>query len=295
MKQLHTVIIIILILLLVWSILYSIFRHFDHSENFDTIDQNKNNIICLITRIPNETWCDLLNAFTKYKIYIIVDDNDFDLTEFENMYRHIKFIKVENEKCRTNGFIDMNHFIMNKSITGWEKAVYYFSNENTNYDFIWFIEDDVFFYNEDTIVQIDKQYLDDDLLSNALENEYIDGNQEYIESVLDEKLNRKQHPWHWDRINILIEPPYFSCMACAVRCTPNMMKCINDYARKYKQLFFLEALFSTIAIRNNLKYSTPDEFTTIKYQASYIKPHIDKVHLYHPVKHMIDHDEFREE
>lgn len=290
MKQTH-IFIMILLIILILLILYTIFTNNNPREYFY---QPKNNIICLITRIPNKTWCDFLNGFTKYKIYIILDDNDFDLTEFENTYNHIKFIKVENEKCKINGYTDMNEFIMNKSITGWEKALYYFTIENTDYDFIWFIEDDVFFYNEDTIVEIDKQYPDEDLLTNEVENEYIDGKQEYIESVLDEKLNRKQHPWHWDRINILIPPPYYACMACAIRCTPNMLKHVNDYAKEYKQLFFLEALFSTIAIRNNLKYKTPTEFNTIKYQASYIKEHIDNIHIYHPVKHMIDHDEFRE-
>jgi len=35
--------------------------------------------ICLITFQPNKTWCDFLNLFNQYKIFIIVDDNNFDL------------------------------------------------------------------------------------------------------------------------------------------------------------------------------------------------------------------------
>jgi len=71
------------------------------------------NVICLITFRPTIIWCEYLNLFTKYKIFIIVDDNNFNLSDFINNYNNITFIKVENEKCNINGYIDTN-FTLNK-------------------------------------------------------------------------------------------------------------------------------------------------------------------------------------
>jgi hypothetical protein len=234
------------------------------------------NYICLITFRPNKTWCDFLNIFNKYKIYIILDDNNFDLKEFISNYNNIIFIKVEDAKCKLNGFIDTN-FTLNKLISGWDKALYYFGVENTNYDFIWFMEDDVFFNSEDTVKRIDNQYIDDDLLSNS-----------YTENK-----NGDKKTWLWNKINIQYTPPYYNGMMCAVRFSKKMMQCINNYACKNKTLCFLEALFPTIAIKNNLKYNNPSEFNSIYYRKEFGKQDININNLYHPVKDVNKHICFR--
>jgi len=225
------------------------------------------NAICLITYKPNMIWCDFLNNFNKYKIFIIVDDNNFDLTYFINNYKNITFVKVLEGKCKMSGYIDSN-FCLKKLISGWDKALYYFGMEDINYNFIWFLEDDVFFYNENTLLQIDKQYLDDDLLS-----------KQYGENKDGEKVT-----WLWRRININYSPPYYSGMMCIVRFSHKMMRCINEYANENKTLFFLEALFPTIAIKNSLKYNTPSEFDNIYYRHHFKNEDINKKHLYHPIK-----------
>jgi len=232
--------------------------------------------ICLITFRPNKVWCDFLNLFTKYKIFIIVDDNDFSLSDFINNYCNITFIKVENKTCMANGYIDTN-FYLKKLISGWDKALYYFGVEDKKYEFIWFMEDDVLFYNENTIIQIDNKYTNDDLLSNI-----------YGENTTGEKKT-----WVWRRINIQYPPPYYSGMMCAARFSNKMMSCINDYAYKHKTLFFLEALFPTIAIKNNLKYNTPMEFNKIYYTHDFRGEKINKDILYHPVKNLDNHISFR--
>jgi hypothetical protein len=249
-------------------------------EKYFNYVYNTRNIICLITFRPNKIWCDFLNLFKNYIIFIIVDDNNFNLLNFINDYKNIKFIQIEDSKCKLNGFININ-FILNKLITGWEKALYYFAVEYqyNNYNFIWFIEDDVFFYNENTIIQIDKQYINDDLLSSNYE-ENSDGNK----SILN---------WHWSRINIEYDPPYYQGMMCIVRFSNNMLKCILNYAKKNKTLFFLEALFPTIAIKNNLKYSNPIEFV-IHYRYNFEKKDINKNNLYHPIKDLNNHIYFRQ-
>lgn len=235
------------------------------------------NVICLITFEPKSIWCDYLHLFTKYKIFIIVDNNDFNLSDFVNNYTNITFIKIENDKCKMHGYLDTN-FTIDKLISGWDKALYYFGFEDNNYEFIWFMEDDVFFYSEDTILNIDNQYIDDDLLSRGY----------------DENIDGHKNNWHWYRINIHYPPPYYNGMMCIVRFTKKMMNCINDYANKNKTLFFLEALFPTIAIKNNLKYNNPIEFNNILYKHHFLKEDINTNYLYHPVKNVNDHVCFRQ-
>lgn len=232
--------------------------------------------LCLVTFIPNEIYCDFLNSFNKYKIFVIVDNNNFDLHKFKNNYENITFIQIKNLKCKLSGYIDTS-FTLGKLITGWDKALYYFGVEDNNYDFIWFMEDDVFFYNEDTLLNIDNEYIDDDLLSNKF-CKNIDGN---------------KNTWHWHRINIRFRPPYYNGMMCAVRFSNKMMQCINKYAKNQNTLFFLEALFPTIAIKNDLKCSNPNELSQIYYRHNFNGEDINKTNIYHPVKDLNNHIDFR--
>jgi hypothetical protein len=231
--------------------------------------------ICLITFRPNNIWCEFLNLFTEYKIFMIIDDNDFDLSDFIN-YSNITFIKIDNDKCKLHNYIDTN-FTLNKLISGWDKALYYFGVEDKTYDFIWFMEDDVLVYNENTIIQIDKQYIDEDLLSSS-----------YIENS-----DGNKNTWYWDRINIQYQPPYYNGMMCVVRFSKKMLNCINDYANENNTLFFLEALFPTIAIKNKLNYKTPIEFDKIYYRHDFTGEQFNINNFYHPLKDLNEHNSFR--
>lgn len=95
-----------------------------------------------------------------------------------------------------------------------------------------------------------------------------------------------------NKINIQFQPPYYNCMMCAVRFSKKMIDCINDYAYK-KTLFFLEALFPTISIKNNLKYSNPIEFNTIYFRHNFEEEKMNINNLYHPVKDLNNHISLR--
>ena len=148
-----------------------------------------------------------------------------------------------------------------------------------NYEFIWFIEDDVYFYNENTILNIDNKFPHADLLSNTCVSNYSD---------------KKTDGWHWNGIQIKYYPPYYRGMMCAVRFTKKMMHCITNYAKLHKTLFFLEALFPTVAIKNNLKCAIPEELKEIHYRHDFEKNDVNTIKLYHPVKDISKHVFFRE-
>ena len=122
------------------------------------------------------------------------------------------------------------NFCIEKEITAWDKSLYYFSSINTEYEKVWFFEDDVFFHDEESLLNIDSKYDNSDLLSNS-----------YYEN-----LNGHKNDWHWDRIDIRFEPPYYCAMVCCVRISSNLLSKIRNYANEHHTLFFLEALFSTI-------------------------------------------------
>jgi hypothetical protein len=235
------------------------------------------NAICLITLSPKKIWCDFLNTFTKYKIFIIVDDNNFDLSDFNSNYKNIHFIKIENKNCILNGYMNTSYITFRKSVVGWDKAFYYFGVENNSYEYIWFMEDDVFFNNENTLLNIDNQYVNDDLLSNKY----------------DVNIDGRKKDWLWNRISTSHQPPYYNGMMCIVRFSNHMMKCINNYATRFKTLYFLEALIPTIANKNNLKNNSPKEFYNIHYRHVFKKEDINIDDLYHPIKDLQHHIYFR--
>ena len=78
------------------------------------------NAICLITFIPNKIWCEFLNKFIKYKIFIVVDNNNFNLSDFINSYNNITFIKIKNNKCKLRGYKNSS-FTLKKLVSGWDK------------------------------------------------------------------------------------------------------------------------------------------------------------------------------
>jgi hypothetical protein len=69
-----------------------------------------------------------------------------------------------------------------------------------------------------------------------------------------------------------------------------MFEKINEYVSKNKTLFFIEALFPTIAKKNNLKYCVnPEEFLTITYRNVFEMKAFDCTKLYHPMKNLQNH------
>jgi hypothetical protein len=240
------------------------------------------NALVLLCLQPNKIWCDFLNNFTTYKVYIIIDDSKFDCKTIETIYPNIIFIQIDDSVCESAGYKNMN-FTLKKKVTAWEKAMYYFSMEKEKekekeYEYLWFIEDDVFFYDETTISNIDEKYTNQDILST-----------EYVENKDGDKTY-----WNWPWIDIQYSPPYYKAMVCATRLSSNFLNCIKEYATKNNTLFFLEALFPTIAIKNNLNPGFPRELYNIHYRYMFFESDITKENLYHPVKKIIKHASLRD-
>lgn len=202
-----------------------------------------------------------------------IDTNEVN---YKSIYPNskINFIQMNDKLCKDAGFKNMN-FIAKKLVTAWEKALYFFANLETDYNRVWFLEDDVFFYNETTLLEIDKRYPNSDLLTNGCST-------------------YKEGTWNWSYITINFPPPWFSAMVCATRASKALVNLIKAYASEHKTLFFLEALFPTICKVNNLLYDLPQELKPVLYNNTPQESELDKQQIFHPIKKLRRHPEFRE-
>lgn len=230
----------------------------------------KNIALCVVCRKPSHVWAGFLSKFTKYDTYIVIDDNSQTYT---SPYENVKYIQYDDEQVRSLGYKDLVTMTIPRDVSAWDKAVYHFAAVNTEYEHVWFFEDDVFFYNEDTIKNIDDQYPNSDLLT---------------EGFIINPLGRKDY-WFWERINIEITPPYVQTMACATRASKKVLLKIKEYAEKHKTLFYLEALFSTLCFKYNLVYNQLNELKTIRAGTEWKICKMNRVNLYHPVKDLDTH------
>ena len=156
------------------------------------------------------------------------------------------------------------------------------------YNKVWFIEDDVFFYNEYALLNIDAKYPDYDLLANC-----------------DFKPATNMNEWLWPVIKIETVGPYYAGMMCAARVSQMVLDKIRVYATTYNTLFFLEALLPTISKTimlsedkdkdKDVKCGCPDELKTVVFRHKYTYETILKENIYHPVKNILKHEEFRKQ
>jgi len=206
---------------------------------------------------------------------MVADDNNGNYVDIAKA--PVTLIQIPNEVCKEAGFFNMT-MTLKREITAWDKAIYYFSTIQTSYEHVWFIEEDVFFHNEQTLRNIDKANKTADLLTNRLAENRTGGRTD----------------WHWPKVKIEgIPPPYYSCMCCASRISRRLLDKIKEYAAAHKTLFFLEAMFPTLCKYNKFINENPREMLTIVYRRNSGQRIINKSGLFHPVKDLAQHEKFR--
>ena len=233
------------------------------------------NCLCLICYKPNDVWIDFLSKFKNYTLYILIDDNSIDYKEKYSKCSQLNIIQINNEESKRNGFMNTD---FKENGDGWSKALYYFSSIFTEYNYVWFIEDDVFLNDESTLLNIDSQYYDIDLLT----------------STVTENIQGKKDDWHWSWIDIKLPTPHYNAMCCASRMSNSVLSKIKEYANKHKTLYFHEALSPTLCHFYKYSHKSPKELVNIIWRRTYEDKDIDKNNLYHPVKDITKHTYYRE-
>jgi hypothetical protein len=229
------------------------------------LNEYSHNAIVHISYEPKKEYLEFLNTITSYDVFVVIDSNNYDITNIKASFPKIKIIQIDNNECESHHFMNTSRITHNKSVIGWDKALYYFSMINTHYKYVWFIEDDVFFNHETTLLNIDKKYPNADLLCNC----------DYTQAKLNE--------WLWNRIKINLQYPYFCGMVCCSRLSNALLKCILNYSNQNKTLFFIEALFPTLAKHHRLNVVIkPTEFVSVTYNKT--SSVYNKTDIFHPNK-----------
>jgi len=235
--------------------------------------------LCFLTLRPTKILLDFIITLKKdnYDISIVIDDNEYDTS---NIHKDINVIQIDDLKCMKNSYKYANslwwrNFHDKNKCFAWDKALYYFANRNHSYDHLWFIEDDVFVPDKDSIWNIDKKYPASDLLTTS--SDYIINQ--------DGALSTWPH-WYEAKNNNL-KLPWAKSMVCASRMSNELLSHIKDYVTINKKLLYIEFFFHTLALHNQLKVDNPEELSSIYWKKKWLFKDINKAYLYHPFK---DHD-----
>jgi len=241
-----------------------------------------------LTKSPNDELINFANQLYdkyKYHIYIIIDDDNYLI---KNYNPNINFIKIDKNLCLNKNLIysiecsvyEINTRSQNKMVTAWDKAIYYFTFENTSYEHIWFIEDDVFISSINSLEKINENFPDSDLLT-ATNNLFKD---------------YEANDWLWPFCLQIFQKPCYCSMMCACRVSLKLLRLIVDCSDKYKFTPFHEFSFNTIAEQSNLKVNCPPELSTVVYRNDWTLDEMKEkpFNLYHPVKDFSIHNHYRD-
>jgi hypothetical protein len=243
----------------------------------------KKRAIALIVKEPTEIYLDFLATFVSYDVYIIID-SDKSMLHFQKKYKMLNIIQFDEKLCLKYGYKNVNYIGIRKRVSGWDKALLFFSVIIPNmYNQVWFIEDDVFFLEEKVLINLDEKYEDQDLLANC-------------DFKSQRTNNIKEELWVWPLIDIKIANPHYCGMMCITRISKHLLQGIRWYATRYKTLFFLEALFPTMTSHLGLTYFNPDELTSVTYNQEFNEEtDVSKIktYVFHPIKDINNHKELR--
>jgi hypothetical protein len=255
--------------------------------------------LCIISRYPKIEWITFLSRFENYDVYIVADDNSSDYSSIYKDFSNIKILQFKEKECEDHGFAGSVNGTLRggpsaneKNVLGWDKAFYYFAKINNSHEYVWFLEDDVFIYDETSISKIDYQYINQDLLSTQIGQDLIgDNNLAYPSG------------WWWHKMytlgNFKPEGMFYKCCAFHIRLSKNFIKKIEDYADEYKTLFFVEAFIPITCMKNNLSFAHPREFMFSRASIE-LNENTKKIilnggedYFFHPIKNVQEHEMYR--
>jgi hypothetical protein len=239
--------------------------------------------IAFLGRNPQSELIDFYKKLdkTNHDIFYFIDNNEMELV----VDREIKFIQIDDQLCIEHGFHSLTHVgrvsEFGKTLSSWDKAVFYFFKVNKSYDHIWFVEDDVFVPTHDVFKEIDQSFIEEDLLS--------------VSNV----VNRtgEFETWHWwhSMLKSNLPLPWAMSMCCAIRVSSKLINTVGAHISLNKNCEkFHEFIFHTLAIHNDLTVREIKNLEGILNIKDWEKEEINNQTLFHPVKSMAKQVEFRE-
>lgn len=220
----------------------------------------------------------------------IGDETDFDVFIIDDTLHPIikssnyEVVQIAESHCKNSGYINSNISLgvthINKNPIAYDKFLLYFCCMNKKYNFVWVFEDDVFIPSPQTIVKLHE--------SNSIYDLVTPNNFQKTDTAPD---------WHWPHIFNKHEPPYFYSMVCAAGFSKEMLSAVSEYVKLNKSLFYIEAMFNTLAFHNDLLVSTPRELKSVVYKGEWSLDDFVLLpdSVFHPLKNKGDYDLYRKQ
>jgi hypothetical protein len=190
--------------------------------------------LLILTAIPLPStlgFADALAGISHGEVIIISDNKPSALPYVA------KCIYIDDAVARDKGFFNSSPIIA-KTPIAWDKAIYHLTNNQTTFDYVWIMEDDVFFTHPNICVSLMNKYQNDtsDLLAR---NFFV----------------RDQHQkWpHWHFAARFRGEHQAGAFLPLCRLSHRMVELVRDFVREYGCLDFIEVMLPSLAICHNLK------------------------------------------
>jgi len=242
----------------------------------------------ILTKTPHKSQLNFVESLRIFHptIYsaIVVDDNEFNFDVSSKSKKSKDLIlQVDDDLCYDSGYKNAN-FIIRKKVTSWDKVLYLLNNDLKNIDFAFIVEDDVFVPSITSVKNMFKKYKNYDCVT-ATHNSRDDDRKIQKDSKNSKSIYT---PWcHWDKTPKAIKREFQRhSMVCAIGLSRNLLNVIADQVDSYKELFFIEIMFNSLAEENELNIFTPPEFSTILWRKSWVSEDFieNPENWFHPVK-----------
>jgi hypothetical protein len=190
--------------------------------------------VLILTATPLSStlgFADALANMSHSDIIIISDNHPSKLPSVA------KCFYIDDAVAFENGFIHSSPIIA-KTPIAWDKAIYYLSTGSTTFDYVWIMEDDVFFTSPNICIELMTKYADDtsDLI---VRNFFV----------------RAQHPnWpHWHFAASFRDEHQAGAFMPLCRLSRRMAELARDFVREHGSLSFIEVMFPSLAVLHTLK------------------------------------------
>lgn len=189
-------------------------------------------LILTATPLPSTlSFADALANISHSEIIIISDNKPPELPSVA------KCVYIEDAVARENGFFNSSPIIA-KTPIAWDKAIYNITKDQRAVDYVWIMEDDVFFTSPNVCIQLMNKYADDtaDLI---VRNFFV----------------RAQHRnWpHWHFAARFRTEHQAGAFLPLCRLSRRMAELARDFVRAHGSLDFIEVMLPSLAICHNLK------------------------------------------
>jgi hypothetical protein len=188
-------------------------------------------------------------------------------------------LQVDDDLCYNSKYKNAN-FIIKKKVTSWDKVLYLLNHKLSFIDFTFIVEDDVFIPSIKSIKSMFETYKNYDLVSS------------FHNSKVDDKI-----VWsHWDKCpTYLPKDCQRHSMVCALGLSRKLLKVVEKQVETYKELYFIEIIFNSLAEKEKMNIIQAPEFSTIVWRKKWcIEDFIEyKENWFHPVKDIESHINIR--